>query len=863
MPSRFHRLTSMRFTPPRLFLAALGLCAAAPVAAQQPPSRPSSEQTRAVLQARPDLILQLRQRLVTSGMTRDQIHARLRAEGYPEDLLDAYLPGSNATPGAPSNDLYTAIQELGIADSSDVSVLQMLQTDTLPPAIRDSLLRVRDTLARPDSLRRFVARRNVVRSDVADSLVRSDSGFNIFGFDLFRSGATRVEASVMGPVDDNYRLGPGDRLVLILTGDVESSTTLDVTREGFVLIPQVGVLSVANLTLGQLNDVLYSRLGRVYSGVRRGSSATTRFSLSVTRLRTNQIYVLGEVERPGSYMVSSAGTALTSLYAAGGPTPNGSLRQVQIKRGGKTVAAVDLYDYMLRGDASKDARLETGDIVFVPSRGTRVRIVGEVVRPATYELKANETLADAIVAAGGFTSAAMQRRVQIERILPAGQRSADGRDRTTIDVASDDMMNGGGHAVPLAGGDVVRVFAIADRVRNTIRVEGSVWSPGAQGLAPGMTIAQAIKRAGGLQADAYLGQVLVSRLQGDSTRTQLRATFRDTTGTVIDDFPLNEDDVIRVFSLMRFRPERYVAIGGAVRKGGRFPYQLGMTVRDLVLQAGGLREGAYLKEAEIARLPEDRGSAATATTLRVALDSTYLFDRRPGEPYLGAPGLGAPSSGAVEIPLRPYDNVLILMQPSWELQRVVTVEGEVRFPGQYALKTRGERVSDIIARAGGFTAEGYAEGAIFTRTKGDVGRVAIDVPEAIRHPTSPENLLLQDADKITIPQRSTIVTVRGAVNAPNVVAYVGGKNLRYYVGQAGGPARESDYGRAFVTQPNGKREATRAHWYMPDRVPKPLPGSMIVVPERDPLDRINYVQVFAALAPILASMATLYLAVRK
>lgn len=861
MSSRFHRLT-MQFTRPRLLLAALGLCAAAPAGAQQTPQRPTADQARALLQAQPELVLQLRQRMLNSGLTRDQIHARLRAEGYPEDMLDAYMPGSATAPGAPTSDLYSAIQELGIADSSDVSMFRLLQTDTLPPNVRDSLLRLRDTTAQRDSAGRTRERRNVVRSDVADSLVRSDSGFNIFGFDLFRSGATRVDASVMGPVDDNYRLGPGDRLVLILTGDVEASAALDVTREGFVVIPQVGLLSVSNLTLAQLNDVLYSRLGRVYSGVRRGSSATTRFSISVTRLRTNQVYVLGEVERPGSYMVSSAGTALTSLYAAGGPTANGSLRQVQIKRGGRTVSTVDLYDYMLRGDASKDARLETGDIVFVPSRGMRVRVIGEVVRPATYELKPNETLADLITAAGGFNSVAMQRRVQIERILPSGQRSADGRDRITIDVASDNMMNGGG-AVPLAGGDVVRVFAIAERVRNTIAVDGNVWSPGPQGLAPGMTIAQAIRAAGGLKPDSYLGQVLVSRMRGDSTRVQLRAAFRDTLGAVEGDFPLVEDDVVQVFSLSRFRPDRFVAVGGAVRKGGRFKYHIGMTVRDLVLLAGGLKEGAYLKEAEIARLPEDRGTAATATTIRVPLDSTYLFERKAGEPYLGAPGLPAASGGAAETELRPYDNVLILMQPSWELQRVVTVDGEVRFPGQYALKTRNERLSDIIERAGGFTAEAYPEGAVFVRTKGDVGRVAIDVPQAMRRTDSPENLLLQDADQITIPGRSTIVTVRGAVNAPNVVAYVPGKNLRYYVGQAGGSARESDYGRAFVTQANGKREVTNKRFLLPDGVPKPLPGAIVIVPERDPLDRTNYVQVLAALAPILASLATLYLAVRR
>lgn len=839
-----------------LALSAVFLLGALDVPAQNPPQRPTPEQTRAILQARPELVQQLRQRLVSSGLTRDQIRARLRAEGYPEDLLDPYLPGGgNAT--APTGDVYNAIQELGVADSSDVSFLRAIQSDTLTQAGRDSLISARDSLyrSRADSLD-LRARRMLVRADVADSLIRLDSGYNIFGLDVFRSSRSRFDPNLAGPVDANYKLGPGDRLVLILTGDVEDSYTLDVTREGFVVIPQVGQLYVANLTLGQLDDLLYARLGRVYSGVRRGPGATTRFSVSVARLRANQVFVLGEVERPGSYMVSSASTAITALYAAGGPTANGSMRDVQVKRGDSVVSALDLYDYLLRGDASRDARLETGDIVFVPPRGLRVRIVGEVIRPATYELRANETLADLVQAAGGFRETASRRRVHIERVLPPGQRSDDGRDRVTIDV---DLENGGASRFRLAAGDVVRVFEVADRVRNTIMVRGNVWSPGRQGLAPGMTIADAIRGAGGPKPDVYLGQVLVSRLRADSSRVQLRASLADSTGNVVNDFALQEDDVIELFSLTRFRPERYVSIGGAVRRGGRFPYREGMTMRDLVLMAGGLQESAYLREAEIARLPDDRTGALTAVTLRVPLDSTYLFERQPGQPYPGAPGLPAPAGGTAEVPLRPYDNVLVMHQPNWELQRIVTVNGEVRFPGQYALKTRSERIADIIDRAGGLTEEAYAAGTVFTRTRNDVGRVAIDVPRALARRNSPDNLLLMDGDEIVIPQRSNVVTVRGGVNAPNVVAYVEGRDMFYYIDQAGGSARNGDLRRAFVTQPNGKRE-TRSFG---NPNPKPLPGALVVVPELDPADRTNWVTVMAALAPVLASLVTLVIAINQ
>ncbi len=834
-----------------LFIFALSL------PGQQPAQRPSPDQARALMQARPEIVEQLRQRLLTSGMTREQVRARLRAEGYPEDLLDPYLPGATGAASAPDSALYSAMQELGLADSADVATIRALQSDTLSPSVRDSIMRSGGMLSRSDSLALFSRARRAIRTDVADSLARIDSGFNIFGLEIFRTGATRLEPSFMGPVDENYRLGPGDRLVLILTGDVEGSHMLDVTREGFVVIPQVGQLYVSNLTLGQLNDVLYARLGRVYSGVRRGAGATTRFSVSVSRLRTNQVFVLGEVERPGTYMVSSAGTALTSLYAAGGPTANGSLRDVQIKRGGRVVTTVDLYDYLLRGDASRDARLETGDIVFVPPRGARVRVIGEVIRPATYEMRPGETLAQLISAAGGFRADAIQNRVQIERILPPDQRTGDGHDRMTIDVATSD---GAGMAagLPLESGDVVRVFSVAPRVRNTITVEGNVWNPGTMGLRPGMRIADAIRLAGGLKPDAYLGQVLVSRLRPDSTRVQLRAALRDTSGAVLDDFPLLEDDIVELFSLTDFRPDRYVAIGGAVRQGGRVPYRRGMTMRDLVLMAGGLKEGAYLREAEIARLPTDRTGAATATTIRVPLDSSYLFERKPGEHYLGAPGLPAPADGAPEVELQPYDNVLIMQQPNWELQRVVTVAGEVNFPGDYALKSRDERLADLIDRAGGLTSEAYAEGTVFVRRRGDVGRVALDAPLALRRRTSPENLVLVDGDIITVPLRSNVVTVRGAVNAPTVVAYVPGEDLNYYIAQAGGHAREADDGRAFVTQPTGKRQTVSRRWLLPDGVPKPMPGSTVIVPQRDPSDRIDILQFVNTITTVVASLATIY-----
>jgi protein involved in polysaccharide export with SLBB domain len=815
---------------------------------------PTPDQAKQLLQTRPDLVAQLRQRIMTSGLTPDQIRERLRAEGYPPDLLDAYLPGGSGTDStaAPSSDVFSAVVSLGLADSTDVARLRL----------RDSTSRLRRDSLGTDSLRdssrlalgSLRLRQQGLPRGITGAAVSPDSGYYIFGLDVFRRTTSQFEPNLAGPVDENYRLGPGDQLVLVLTGDVQAAYSLDVTREGFVLIPQVGQVSVANLTLGQVRDVLYSRLGRVYSGIRRTAGATTQFSISPARLRSNQVYVLGDVQQPASYRISGAGTVLTALYAAGGPTEAGSLRRVLVRRGGQVADSLDVYDYLLRGDASRDARLQNGDVVFVPTRVGRVRVIGEVLRPMTYEVKRGETVDDVIRAAGGFTARAGRRRIQIERIVPPELRTVPGRDRQVIDVTADQFSSNAETGIPIEAGDVVRVFAVADRVRNRITVEGDVWTPGSVGFTPGMSVSQALRLAGGVKADAYIGEMLITRLQSDSTRIQLRTALRDTTGAVVNDLPLNEDDVIHVFSASEFRPERYVAIGGAVRKSGRFPFRDGITLRDLVLLAGGLQEKAYLKEAEVARLPEDRSGGKLATTIRVPLDSSYLFERSPDGKYLGPPGIPSAAGNAPETRLKAYDNVLIMEQPDWNLQRTVVVSGEIRFPGTYALTSKGERLSDVLRRAGGLTDQAYADGVMFFRKKRSVGRIGIDLSRVLKDESFRDNLILTDGDSIYLPQFTLVVDVRGAVNSPVAVAYVPGKDLNYYVSAAGGLTRKAEGDLAYVVQPNGKVESKSIRTFWFDGVPTPRPGSVVIVPERDQSDHRDYTALALAAAQVAASL---------
>lgn len=801
-----------------------------PVAAQIPGGLPTPAVAQQMLQSNPDLVSQLRSRIAASGLSPDQIRARLRSAGYPEDFLDPYLQGADTTQKiSPGNNTLEAMRNLGIIAGPSVDSLRGL-TDS--------------TRAAMDRLR-------------ADSLQKLGVGLRLFGLDIFRSSNSLFDPNLGGPVDENYRLGPGDELVLVLTGDVEQAYTLDVTREGFIVIPSVGQMSVANLTLEQLRALLYTRLARAYSGVKRGAGATTKFDVSIARLRTNQIYVVGDVARPGSYQVASSGTVLSALYAAGGPTENGNFRRIEVRRGGKVLDSLDLYDYLLRGDNTHDIRLQTGDVVFVAASGARIKISGEVIRPAIYELKPEQTLRDLIAAAGGFTPQALQRRVQIHRVLPPERRLPGGRDRVVVDLPSDQFRDGAGPAFAMEPGDSVRVFAVADRQRSAVWVLGNVWVPGVVGFTPGMKLSEAIHLSGGPKPDVYLASILLSRLRSDSSRIQLRSAFRDSTGVVTEDLPLQEDDEITIFSRTDFRPARWVAVTGAVLNSGRIPYREGMTLRDAVLMAGGISEDALLTEAEIARLPTDRTGGLLATTLRVPLDSSYLGDRSPDGHYAGPPGLPAPASGAPETLLEPYDNVLILRQPEWELQRIVVVTGAVVYPGHYALLNRSERLTDVLRRAGGLTKTAYPDAIRFHRAADRAGRVGIDLPRVLKDSTDRDNLILVGGDSILIPEYDPIVYVDGAVNAPVAVSYVDGKDIDFYVRAAGGYALHGDKGRAYTTQPSGKVESVRRKFLLPDYRPHPRAGARVYVPVKPPEDKSAVLATLGSIAQILASLVAI------
>jgi protein involved in polysaccharide export with SLBB domain len=816
----------MRF---RAFLLSLSLLAGTVVAL--PAQQPSPQEIQRLL-SDPLAGEAIRQRILQSGLTPDQIRTRLQAAGLSPSLLDQYFrseSGQGLTPGD------SAVRAISILGLGSVDQLQLF-TDSMRLVGNATLA---DSLRRADSLR----------------LAADTAGLPLFGLNVFRRPTTQFLPNLAGPVDENYRLGPGDILVLILTGDVELAHTLEVTREGFVVIPQVGQVFVNNLTLAQLRNLLYDRLGRVYSGVRRGARATTQFEVTVARVRMVQVYVIGEVARPASYQVPSVSTVLTALYEAGGPTERANFRGVQILRGRDTVATLDLYEYLLEGIAVGDLRVESGDVVFVPVHGTRAAVAGAVVREGIYELRPEETLRDLVEAAGGFRSDAALQRIAISRIVPPSQRVPGVPERTVVDVPLEQVQRGQAPLFPIEPGDSVTVFAVAEARRGIVELRGAVYHPGEFGWRPGMRLSDLVWMAGGFTPAIYAGRAHIERLNPvDSTRFLVEVPLpADTAGPYPNDVTLAEYDIVTVYSREEFREARNVSISGMVNSPGTYEYREGMTLKDLVLMARGLRDGAYLDTAEVARLPEDRSGGRLAVLLRVPMDSTYLLE--PDETtYRFLPGQSAPAGGAPDVTLEPFDNVTILRQPDFDLHRTVWVTGEIRFPGSYALTRKDERLTDLVSRAGGLLETAHAEGARFVRKLGNAGRVNLDLPRAIRRPGSREDVILQPGDSLDVPEYNPVVRVVGSVNSPGTFLWERGRGLDFYIANAGGYTRNAEKGSVSVRFANGSAR-TKSKFLFFTSSPEPGPGSTVFVPEKP--EREFNPAVFAALAQVLAAAATI------
>jgi protein involved in polysaccharide export with SLBB domain len=675
----------------------------------------------------------------------------------------------------------------------------------------------------------------------------SASDLPAFGYNVFTYSPTTFEPASNVPTPTNYVVGPGDELIISLWGETQLVQDLVVSKNGDIYIPNVGLVPVNGLTLDQARQKLYDRLSKVYSSLAASakSGATTHMNLSTGQLRSVKVYVLGEVNKPGGYTLPALSSAFTALYYCGGPTINGSLRDVRVMREGKSVYDIDLYGYLIKGDQSQDMRLEEGDILFVPPVGKRAAITGSVFRPAVYELRKGEALRDLLKFSSGLTFNAYYQTVHVERVIPFAQRENYVNNILNIDLnyKSVDELNQSQFA--LVDGDVIGIVGINDRPENKVTISGDVKHPGVFELANSeMTVKDLVMKADSVFPDAFLDKALLIRTLPSEKREVIAFNLgKALEGDPSDNLVLRNRDSVQIFKHENFFPTRSVEISGEVRNPGTYTRLDDMTLTDLIITAGGITDFATTKNVEIARM-DTVNSEILATKFRADLPDDYWNTRREND-----------------FKLQDYDRVFVKTDSSKMFTQTVSISGEVSFPGTYTLLHRGEKLVELVRRAGGFKTSAYPDGMYLVRNNPELSilksvalpdtalfrlyqgqplidrsqfnillanRIPISWGNIVKDSTSVYNLKLNPGDMLVVPKNPGTVTVAGDVGLPSTVPYREGAGLSYYIRQAGGYTTTSDEGTEVVIQPNGSKWERSGFFLIPD--PEIRSGSTIYVP---------------------------------
>jgi protein involved in polysaccharide export with SLBB domain len=780
-------------------------------------SAQSESDVRNRLQASGHSESEVRQKIQDSGLTPEQVRRKLQDAGYNPDALDPYLPGAAEAKPTPPPVSPPNAQESGLEADS---------TSPAAPAQAPPLVAVRE----PQNLPEFT-KEIMKRVPAADPVLP-------FGYEIFRYAPSTFEPLATGPVDPDYPIGPGDEIVVSVWGDNQYTYNSVVTREATISVPDIGQVVVNGLTLAQAKRLITDRFSTVYSGI-RARRPTTFVDVTLGKLRTNQVFILGDVTRPGGYTISSVSTVLNALYNAGGPTSRGSMRDVRIIRRNQVFRRVDLYGYILTGSREEDIRLQSGDVVFVPPIGKTIAILGEVHRPAIYEVKAGERFHELLRLSGGVLATALLDRMQIDRIVPFTVRdSLPGRDRVALDMPLRAILADSTQDPELLDRDIIQIFRIGDIRKNTVSISGPVIRhPGTFQIKPGMHVSDLVQAAGGYTPDTYLDRAVLVRTAPDLSQSIRRFNIGKAAAKDPEqDLELTELDAIYVASVWDIRDRHSVQITGNVRKPGRYDYLDGMTIMDLIFASGGLKESAAKLEAEVSRVD----STAMATTkgariYRVPITEDY--------------GIHSQDTSFV---LQKFDEVFVREIPDWQLQRNVTITGEVKYPGVYSLKSKDERLSSVLARAGGLKPTAYPRAATFSRSKGNAGRLAVDVESVAKKHKRRHDLSLEDGDVVDIPKEPRTVKVVGEVGSPASVLYEGGRSIGYYVDQAGGYTETSDRRRVRFVLPNGKVRTAKKFWFDPS----PEPGAVVIVPTKPPGQKKETLKDIATIVGIVSGAAT-------
>ena len=684
----------------------------------------------------------------------------------------------------------------------------------------------------------------------------------VFGRNIFNTRNLTFEPSVNIATPLNYRLGPGDEVIIDIWGASQNTIRQQISPDGTINIQKIGPVNLNGLTIAEANDYLKKTLNKIYNGLNNTSDPTSDIRLTLGSIRTIQINVMGEVVQPGTYSLSSFATVFHALYRAGGVSDIGSLRNVQLVRNGKNIATIDVYQFIMKGHIQDDIRLQEGDVVIVPAYDVLVKIDGKVKRPMRFEMKKDENLSTLISYAGGFDADAYTRSLRVVR--------QNGQEYEVNTVKDLDYS-----VYKMRNGDVVTAEAILNRFTNKLEIRGAVYRPGIYQLNGKLnTVRELVNEAQGLTGDAFLNRAVLYRQREDLTTEVIPVDIKAIMDGTSQNIILAKNDILYIPSIHDLEDRGDVVIHGEVAKPDSYPYADNMTLEDLIIQAGGLREAASVVRVDVSRRIRNPHSTVDNDTI----GRTYTFSLKEGFVVDGTPGFV----------LQPYDEVYVRRSPGYQAQQNVVVEGEILFGGSYAMTSREERLSDLINKAGGTTNYAYLRGAKLTRvaTEGEKKRmedvirlmsrqlgeammdsldihvedhftVGIDLEKALANPGSTADIVLREGDVVFIPKSTNTVKINGAVMVPNTVSYIAGKNIDYYLNQAGGYSDNAKKSKKFIVYMNG--QVTKVKGSGKKQIE---PGCEIIVPSKSKKrtnmgEILGYATSFSSLGMMIASIANL------
>ena len=652
----------------------------------------------------------------------------------------------------------------------------------------------------------------------------------VFVRNIFTDRNLSFEPNLDIPTPENYVLGPGDELIIDVWGTSENTVREIISPEGTIHVAGIGPIFLDGMSIQDAERSLRREFSKIYAAI---SGKSVHIKLSLGGIRTIMINVMGEVQVPGTYRLSAFASVFHALYRAGGVSGIGSLRDIRVVRGGKEVTCIDVYDYIMKGKLTDDIRLSEGDVILIPPYENLVSISGKVKRPMAYEMKKGETITTLLSYAGGFTGDAYRDAIRLFRL--------SGKEKQIYNVGQDDYQS-----FILADGDELSVEAVLQRFSNKVEVRGAVYRAGVYQLDDSITgtVRQLISRAEGLRGDAFLNRALLRREHEDLTHEMIPVDLKRMMAGAVSDLRLQKNDVLYISSVKDIEKEGTLSIYGDIRNPGDFPYVKNTSIQDLIVKAGGLLESASMVRIDVSRRIRDPKSISSSTVIgksfAVELKNGLVMGEDKG------------------FELEPYDIVFIRRSPGYRKQANVTVEGEVAFTGNYTLIQSNERLSSLIARAGGLSKEAYVKGARLIRRmtademrqKKDVLRlsvrgsekasvspvtleasstypVGIELEKALVNPGSDEDMVLREGDVLFVPKYVSTVTINGAVMYPNTILYQKGSSLSYYIEQAGGFGNRALKRRVYVIYMNGM--VSRLKRRMGNAIE---PGCEIIVPSK-------------------------------